>query len=177
MPPLPAEVVRPLIRTRQVREFTDEPLTDEELHAITEVARWSGSSTNNQPWRFMVVRQRTMLVALAEAGHPQLRSLRTAVAGVAIVLPADPSRLIQDVYDDGRAAERMLIAANMLDLGAAIAWVRPDVLPSARQLLGLGDDRLVRTIVALGHPTPAARAPKSAPGRARIPRSESVTER
>ena len=51
------------------------------------------------------------------------------------------------------------------------------VLAAARRLLDLPDDRLVRTIVAIGHPTPAARAPKSAPGQARIPREESVTER
>ena len=43
------ERVRALVRTRQVREFTDTPPTDEELHALTEVARWSailkGSTT------------------------------------------------------------------------------------------------------------------------------------
>ena len=41
------ERVRLLLRTRQVREFTDEPLTGAELEALTDVARWSGSSRNN----------------------------------------------------------------------------------------------------------------------------------
>ena len=33
---------------------------------------------------------------------------------------------------------------------------------------------MVRTLLALGHPTPEARLPKSAPGEARLPRDEVV---
>ena len=79
-------------------------------------------------------------------------------------------------YDEGRAAERILIAASLLDLGAGITWIRPDVRPTIRELLGVPDDRLVRTIVAIGHPSAAARLPKSAPGTARLPRAETVHE-
>ncbi|MEA2631983.1 MAG: hypothetical protein QOE66_2202, partial [Chloroflexota bacterium] len=38
------ERIRPFLRTHQVREFTPEPPTDAEMTALTEVARWSGSS-------------------------------------------------------------------------------------------------------------------------------------
>lgn len=170
----PLSIVKPLLRARQVREFTDAPLTDAQLHALTEVARWSGSSRNEQPWRFILVREPTTLRALHEAGRPQTRSLATATAAIAIVLPADGEQRASRAYDDGRAAERVLIAAGMLGLGAGIAWVRDEVQPAVRELLALPEDRLVRTIIALGHPSEAAKAPKSAPGQARIPREESV---
>ena len=170
----PRDTVRPLRRTRQVRQFTDEPVADEILDAIADVARWSGSSRNTQPWRFIVIRDTDVPRRLREAGMPQLRSLATATAGIAIVFPADPDRSISYAYDDGRVAERMLIAAGMLGIGAAIAWVRADVLPIARELLGLPEDRTVRTIIALGHPTEEARRPRSAPGEARLPREETV---
>ncbi len=68
----------------------------------------------------------------------------------------------------------MLIAASFLGLGAGIAWVRTDIRPVVSELLGLPEDRFVRTIIALGHPTDAAREPKSAPGQARLPRAETV---
>ena len=169
-------VVRPLIRARQIRSFTDEPIGDAELHAITEVARWTGSARNTQPFRFLTVRDRDTIRSLWEAGRPSLRSLETATALVVIVLPAsdDPAETTSLAYDDGRAAERMLIAANMLGLGAAIAWVRPDVRATVRVAFGLPEDRMVRTIIALGVPSAAGRAPKSAPGQARLPREESV---
>ena len=172
--PPPRDVVRPLRQTRQVRQFTDAPVSDEVLDALADVARRSGSSRNTQPWRFIVIRDTAVLRRLQEAGMPQLRSLATATAGIATVFPAEPDHAISHAYDDGRVAERVLIAAGMLGIGAAIAWVRGDVLPLAHELLGLPDDRRVRTIVALGHPAEEARRPKSAPGEARLPREETV---
>jgi nitroreductase len=172
----PRETIRPLLRTRQVREFTDEPLTDAELEAIADAGRWSGSSHNEQPWRFIVMRDVATLRAIHGLGLPQTRPLKTAMAAVAVVLPMQRERLVSDAYDDGRAAERMLIAANMLGLGGGIAWIRFDVLDAVRGLLGLPGDRIVRTVLALGHPTEAARLPKSRPGEARRPRDEAVFE-
>jgi len=174
-PATPHDRVRPLLRTRQVREFTDQPLTDDELAALGDVARWTGSAGNSQPWRFVIVRDVAVLRELAEAGVPQTRSLRSATAALAIVLAAG-DREVVDAYDDGRVAERVLIGAGMLDLAAGIAWIRPDVRPAVGALLGLPDDRYVRTLVALGHPTEAARQPKSARGEARLPRDEVVFE-
>ena len=170
------DTVRPLLRARQVREFTDQPPTLVEMHAITEVARWSGSSRNEQPWRFLVIRHRPTLAALHDAGLPQTRALKTATAAVAIILPDDPAREVSDAYDDGRAAERMLVAATWLGLGAGITWIRPDVRAVAHRILALPADRMVRTVLALGQPTMAARRPKSAPGQARLPRAEMVRE-
>jgi nitroreductase len=166
--------VRPLVRVRQIREFTDEPVHAAELDAIVDVARWSGSSRNNQPWRFIVIREPDTLRRIHEAGLPQTRSFHTAMAGIAITLPAEPAREIVDAYDDGRAAERILIAASVLGLGAAIAWIRSDVRALASSILELPEDRFVRTIVALGHPSEAGLRPKSAPGTARLPREDVV---
>lgn len=160
----------------QTRQFTSEPVSPEALEAITEVARWSGSSRNTQPWRFIVIRRETTLRRIAGIGMPQTRSLQSAMAAVAISLPVESGSAVSHAFDDGRAAERMLIAASLLDLGAGVAWIRSDVRDSVRDLLGMPPERTVRTIIAIGHPTDAARRPKSAPGQARLPRDEVVFE-
>jgi nitroreductase len=170
------DVVRPLVRVRQIRDFTPDPVSDAELEAITEVARWSGSSRNTQPWRFIVIRDEATIRKVAEMGLPHTRSLTTATAAIAIALPADPKKAVSYAYDDGRAAERVLIAASFLGLGAAIAWFPPELRPAIGELLGLPDGWIVRTIVALGHPTAAAKRPKAAPGTARRSRAEAVFE-
>lgn len=172
----PLERVRPLLRTRQVREFTDVPPTDAEIHTLTEVARWSGSSKNTQPWRFIVIRDRAAIARLHEAGLPQTRSLLTAPAAIAIVLPDEAGNAVSYAYDEGRAAERLLIAAGMLDLAAGVVWIRSDVRAVASDVLSLPADRLVRTIVAIGHPSEGAKRPKSAPGKARLPAEDLVFE-
>jgi nitroreductase len=171
----PDHIVRPLLRVRQTREFEPEVPTDEELGAIADVARWSGSSTNTQPWRFIVIRDREVIARIHEAGMPQTRSLATAPAAIAIVLPDDDDA-VSYAYDEGRAAERMLIAASFLGLAAGIAWVMPHVRGVVADLLGLPADRFVRTIVVVGHPTERSRAPKNPPGKARLPREEVIFE-
>jgi nitroreductase len=174
--PKPRDAVRPLLRTRQVREFTSEPVDDADLDAIADAARWSGSSRNSQPWRFIVIRDPKALRAIAEAGRPHTRALTTAQAAIAIVLPLQPGSGVMHAYDEGRAAERTLVAATLLGLGAGIAWITSEVRPAVAQLLGLPDDRFVRTIVAIGHPSDSGRRPKSERGEARLPRRKTVFE-
>jgi nitroreductase len=171
-----AEAVRPIVRTRQYREFTDEPPTQEELAAIADAGRWTGSSQNSQPWRFIVIRDPETLRAIAEAGLPSTRGLANARAAIAIAMPINESRAISLAYDEGRATERMLVAATMLGLGAGISWLNGEARRVAAERLGLPADRQIRTIVQVGHPTAAARAPKAAPGTARLPREEVVFE-
>jgi nitroreductase len=172
----PADAVRPLLRTRQVREFTAQPVDPAQLDALADAARWSGSSRNSQPWRFIVIRDPETLRAIHAAGVPQTRSLATAPAAIAITMPTEEGRGISLGYDEGRAAERMLVAASLLGLGAGIAWVRGDAREAVGRILSLPEERFVRTIVAVGHPSDAARKPKSARGEARLPRSETVFE-
>jgi nitroreductase len=170
----PIDRIRPLLRVRQVRQFTGEPVNPDAIEAIADAARWSGSSRNSQPWRFVIVRKEAVLRRIAEAGLPQTRSLASATAAIAIAVNQEHDSAVSHAFDEGRAAERMLIAASLLELGAGIAWVRTETRPDVSDLLGLPEDRFVRTIIALGHPTDAARKPKSAPGEARLPRTETV---
>lgn len=164
-------VVRALRRTRQVRQFTTEPVSDDDLQTILDVARWSGSSMNRQPWTFIVVRDRGDLGRLAELA-PNAKHVGGAVAAIAIAMGGDNAEW--DAYDEGRAAERILVAATALGLGGAIGWANESVRPQVGQLLGLTPPAFVRTIISLGYPTDAARLPRSAPGTARRPLKDLV---
>jgi len=172
--PPPLEVVKPLIRVRQMRDFTGKRVTKAEMEAITEVARWSGSSRNEQPCRFVALRDKKIIREIAELGLPQTRGLPTANAALAIIVPDEPERELSRAFDDGRAAERILIAANILGLGGGISRVRPDVRGGINERLNLPANRSVRTIVAIGHPSDAALEPKSRPGKARLPREQVI---
>lgn len=170
----PREAVKPLLRVRQTREFTSDPVTAEEIGAIADAGRWSGSSQNRQPWRFITIRQTATLRRIAEAGLPSTRALTTAPAAIAVVLPAEPKGVVGLAFDEGRAVERILIAASLCGLAAGIAWINAEARPVVADVLGLPGDRFVRTVIAIGHPTAKARASKSARGEARLPRSETV---
>ncbi|MDQ4034880.1 MAG: nitroreductase family protein [Chloroflexota bacterium] len=173
-PATPAALVRPLLHVRQVRDFTDQAVDSAALSAVADAARWSGSAGNRQPWRFVVVRRPETLRRLADSNLPSTHALTTATAALAIAEVQEQGAAVSIAFDEGRAAERALIAASLLGLGAAIVWIAPDARPAVHAVLGVPDDRFVRTIVAIGHPTAEARRPKAARGTARLPRRETV---
>jgi len=45
---------------RSIREFTDEPVSDQDLAMILEAARQAPSGENAQPWRFIIVKDEAM---------------------------------------------------------------------------------------------------------------------
>jgi nitroreductase len=146
------------------------------VDALVDVARWSGSANNRQPWRFIVVREVETVRRMADAGLPHTVTLSTARAAIASVLPDDPERELVDAYDDGRVAERVLVGATLLGLGAAISWIRPDVLPAVRRILYIPDGLMVRTVMALGHPASDAPRPRNVQTTGRLPRRHTVHE-
>jgi nitroreductase len=171
--PTPADdIVRPLLRVHQSREFTSAPVDSDALEAVADAARWSGSAANAQPWRFILIRDADTLRRVAEAALPHTRSLTTATAAIAIASLQEQGRAVGHAFDEGRAAERILIAASLLGLGAGIAWIPAETRPLVGDMLGIPEDRFVRTIVAIGHPGESARRPR--PRGARLPRAETV---
>ncbi len=125
----------------------------------------------------MALRDKEVIRQIAELGLPQTRGLRTANAAVAVIVPDEPERELSRAFDDGRAAERILIAANLLGLGGGISRVRPDVREGIDTLLNLPANRSVRTIIAIGHPTEEALEPKSRQARLGCRVSRSSTSR
>jgi nitroreductase len=167
-------VLRALRSTRQIRRFTDQPVDEAALWSILEVARWTGSSENTQPWSFLVVRDGEARRRIGGSTR-YARHVGTAPIAIAIVMPGkDPET---EAYDEGRVAERILIAAGALGLGAGIGWVEGEEHELVDGLLGVTPPALVRTIVAIGHPTEAALKPRSGPGTGRKPLAEFVRER
>jgi nitroreductase len=168
-------ILRGLRRTRQIRQFTDEPVDEAALQSILEVARWTGSSQNSQPWTFIVVRDAETRRRIGEVA-PYARYVANAPLAIAIAMPGtDPEA---EAYDEGRVAERVLIAASALDLGAGIGWADgPEQQATVSALLGVAPPAFVRTIVSVGHPTESALQKRSGPGTGRRPLAEFVRER
>ncbi len=60
-----------ILDRRSIREYTDEPVSEEDLKMILEAARQAPSGENAQPWRFIIVKDydtRQRLGAIAAGG-------------------------------------------------------------------------------------------------------------
>ncbi|HEX6140155.1 MAG TPA: nitroreductase family protein, partial [Candidatus Limnocylindria bacterium] len=126
-----------------------DPVPEDALTAILDVANATGSSGGRHPWRFVVLRDRATIDRLAELA-PEAKALRGAPVAIVIVMPGGQVAL--DAFDEGRAAERILLAARAQGLAARIGWVLADQRPAVRALLGIEGERLVRTTIAIGRP-------------------------
>lgn len=145
-----------IVGLRAIRSYRDEPLSDDDLTAILEAARWTGSSKNRQDWSFVVVSEPDQVRALAECGD-FTDPVRAAAA--TIVLVEEPGGY---EFDMGRVAQNIMLAAKAIGVASCpITLHRGD---DARRVLGAPDDRRVRYAIALGYPSADA-APRTAGGR------------
>lgn len=154
------------IRTvRQARQYRPDPVPKEALAALLEIARWTGSSRNSQPWRFIVITDKEQLRRISELRTP-INWVAEAPLGIAIVL--DGVNATAEAYDEGRVTERLLIGARVLGLGGGVAWYGDDSQQAeAKRILGIPAERTARSLVAIGYPTSIKdpRPTRATPGR------------
>jgi nitroreductase len=162
----PRAVTRLVRRVRQTRDFRSDPVPEDALRDILDVARWTGSAGNRQPWTFVVVTDAATKRAMAEAAP---NTPHIGIAPLVVAVATEPRSADQDQFDEGRLAERIMIAAKAHGLDSGIGRAPEAAQPAIGRLLGVPDDRVVRTMVSLGYPTEAGAAPKSPPGQARRP--------
>jgi nitroreductase len=152
-----------IISRRNVREFADGPLSEEDLERILEAGRRAPSSRNWQPWDFIVVTDRRQLQELSTVwrggGH-----IAHSAATVVIVLPQSgdqpPDRA---AFDTGQAAMQMMLAAADLGIGSGHSAVGDQ--DRARDLLGFPQDRYAAIMIDFGHPADRPLSPIRTPDR------------
>jgi nitroreductase len=136
---------------RQARRYRSDPVSEEALADLLEVARWTGSSRNTQPWHFIVVRDKETLRQISQIRTP-INWVADAPLAIAIVLNGGSET--SEAYDEGRVTERLLIAAHVLGLGGGVAWFGDaDQQARGKEILGIPADRTARSVVVLGYPT------------------------
>ena len=167
------EVTREMRRVRQARQYGPESVSDEVIAELLEVARWTGSSRNTQPWHFIVVTEKEQLRQISEIRTP-INWVATAPLAIAIVL--NGASEVSEAYDEGRVTERLLIAAHMLGLGGGTAWFG-DAAQQAKgkEILGIPAERGARSVVVLGYPTTTKDPRPGAAQGGRKPLSELVS--
>jgi len=145
-----------IIGLRAIRDYRDEPLSNDDLGAILEAGRWTGSSKNRQNWSFIPVTDKERLEGLAEHGD-FTQPIRDSAA--TIVLVQEPEGY---EFDIGRAAHNMMLAAKAIGVASCPITLHRD--RDAADFLGVPDDSVSRYAIALGYPSPDAK-PRNFGGR------------
>ena len=150
------ETYRTILGLRAIREFQDRPLAQEDLDAVLEAARWTGSAKNLQNWAVIIVRDRDQIERVAACGNGTGPLL---AAPVTLVLVQEPGAY---ELDTGRMSQNIMLAADALGMATCPITLHQD--GDAARVLGLPPGWRCRYAIALGYPAPTAR-PKNFGGR------------
>lgn len=135
---------------RVIRNFAERPLSVEHEARILNAARRTGSSKNEQTWAFIVIHDRDHLRELTAVGR-YADHLAGAAMAVALVTPEESAGWRNTrMWDLGRAAQNMVLAAWELGIGSAPATVFEHEVAS--RLLGLPPDRRCNYLLSFGYP-------------------------
>jgi nitroreductase len=132
---------------RTIRNFEDKPVSEEHIEMILEAGRWAPSASNRQPWEFIVVKNQEFLHKISKTGAYGL-PLKKAPLGIAIVGKKleNPNWYIQDT---SLASMNMMLMAWALNIG--MCWIGSMDREFAKEILGLGADDFLLTILATGY--------------------------
>ncbi len=152
------EAIEALKTRRSVRYFRPGEVPAHLLEELVDCARLAPSGRNEQPWEFVVVRDRRKLHEIAELTDNG-RFIADAAACIAVIC-----RPAKYFLEDGSAAtQNILLAAHARGLGAC--WVAGDKKPYAEHVLKAlsapAEYKLI-SLIPIGWPAPELpeRAPK-----------------
>lgn len=151
----PKLTIENLFARRSIRQYSDQPVSDEQVRLLLEAAMAAPSAGNRKPWHFVVVRDPALRARIAES-HPHAKMMRQAP--VCIVPCGQPSLSFADrsdfwIQDLSAATANILLAATTLGLGSVWCGVHPvpERVSEARAILGIPDDVIPLCYIAVGY--------------------------
>jgi nitroreductase len=152
------ELLELMYSRRSIRDYTDEPVRDDDVEAMLRAAMAAPSAQDLRPWHFVVVRERDMLDELAEI-HKYAYMLEKAPLAIVVCGDQETSKK-HWVEDTCAATQNLLLAATAVGLGGV--WIslypKKKYQKQARELLDIPEHVGVLCVLALGHPAERKKA-------------------
>lgn len=146
------EAMKAILSRRSIRKYTEQPVPDEAVKELLEAAMSAPSAGNQQPWQFIVIKDRGILDEIPKY-HPYSQMVKQA--SVAILVCGDLKSEKHKGYwvqDCSAATENLLIAVEAKGLGAVWLGVYPreDRVDGIRKLLGLPEHIIPLSLIPVG---------------------------
>jgi nitroreductase len=162
------ELIEAVLSRRSIRKYEPGEIQDDDLAQILRAAMAAPSAGNEQPWHFIIIRNRETLTALSEA-HPYAEMVRSA--SLAILVCADMETVKHRDYwpqDCAAATQNMLLAIHALGLGSVWVGVYPREarVAEVRRTIILPDHVIPFSLLPVGIPAEKKQpADRFSPGR------------
>ncbi len=143
-----------ILTRRSIRSYTSDAVSDNVLKELLKAAMAAPSAGNEQPWHFMVIKDRNTLNQIPTV-HPYAKMIKKAP--VAILVCGDPDLAVHGemwIQDCSAATENILIAVQSKGLGAVWLGVYPreERVSGLRRLLQIPNRIIPFALIPIGYP-------------------------
>ena len=152
-----SKVIDTILNRRSVREFMDKPVSKDDINTILTAGHWAPSGLNNQPWRFIVIRNQETIQRISECTH-----YSGIVAGapllIATFLDTENSyNRTKDIEAIGAAIQNMLLTCYELGLGGVWLGEILNKKENVNSILECPSNLELMSVIAIGEPIPKDR--------------------
>ena len=136
-----------LFKRRSIRKYLDKPIEDEKIKTIIEAGMYAPSAKNQQPWHFIVIKDRNVLDSIREV-HEYSKMLEEAPLAIIVVGNLVDLKLEEMwTYDCSAATQNILLAATGLGLGSVWLGLKANnpndsVVKQIGEILGLPENKI-----------------------------------
>ncbi len=150
------DAIECILTRRSIRKYAKKEVSEEIINKLLECAMQAPSAANEQPWEFIVIRDKD---ALKKAAKISPWTKMVANAGAAIIVCADKKKehvLIKNysIQDCCAATQNILLASHALGLGAVWCAIYPDEgrEKNAHELFAIPAHVVPLCIISIGYP-------------------------
>ncbi len=142
-----------LIKSRRsIRKFKQQPISEEFIQQILEAARWAPSGLNNQPWRFIIIKDKKSIEELSQFTKYSYIIKQAAILIVVFLDNTASYDRTKDIQAIGACIQNMLLMCHALGLGCC--WIgeilnRKD---EVEKFLGISSSLELMAVLAIGWP-------------------------
>lgn len=138
---------------RSIRTYTNQTVEEEKINEILKSAMQAPSSKNSQPWEFVVVDDKEILISLSKIQH---RARHIKDAPICIVVLGNKERFLKPgkwMQDLGACTQNILL--ECINQGLASCWVgvfpKNKVVNKAKEALNLPENIVPYSIIPIGY--------------------------
>ena len=175
-----------IIKTRRsVRDYKEDPVSDEDIKFMIDCARYAPSGSNMQPWSFLVIQNKEMIHNLSESGKKAMIPLAEQIvndpnkvtgfisflkskgtklfynAPLLVIILGNKKSLTAD-WDCAMAAQNMMLAAHSRGIGSCWIGLVMPALMDEKILKELGAPPGYKAVAPLifGYPRSETKMPR-----------------
>ena len=148
------EALEAIYTRRSIRKYTSQPVSEEMIHELLTAAMHAPSAGNEQPWHFIVIRERQTLDAIS-VFHPHGKMLKHAPIAILVCGESSLEKYKgRWVLDCSAATQNILLAAHAKGLGAVWVGIYPEParIEGMRKSVIMPDCIIPHSLIPLGYP-------------------------